>query len=124
VEALPIETENPLTGIGPERAIGRHVQRMDFGSAGQPFGGGHQTKACAVIAVQSAFRAGPDVTGSVLRQGEDGQVLQSLGGAIMAEAVLLGDAGAAPRQNQRSTGAEAITKKQHQLTYRPKGRGL
>ena len=69
VEALPVEAENLRAGIGPERAIRRHVQGMDFRGARQPFGGGHQTKAGPVIPVQSAFRSGPDVTGSILRQG-------------------------------------------------------
>ncbi len=69
MEALPVETEDSPTGIGPERAIGRHVQGMNFGGARQPFGSGHQTKAGPVIPVQSAFRSSPDVTRSVLRQG-------------------------------------------------------
>ncbi len=69
MEALPVETENLRTGVGPKRAISGNVQGMYFGGARQPFGGGHQTKASSVIPVQSTFRSGPDVTRSVLRQG-------------------------------------------------------
>jgi hypothetical protein len=41
VEALPVETEHLRTGIGPECAIRRHMQGVNFGGARQPFGGGH-----------------------------------------------------------------------------------
>src|ERR1035441_8751300 len=101
---------------------------MDFRGAWQPFGGGHQAKACPVIAVQSAFRSGPDVTGAVLRQRQDGQVLQPLGRSVVAETVLLGRSAAGERQNEQSTGGEAIVQAHHGIlhnTYRPEmGRSL
>ena len=127
VETLPVEAENPRAGIGPERAIRRHVQGMDFGGARQPFGGAHQAKARAVIAVQSAFRSGPDVAGAVLRQGEDAQVLQSIRRPVLAETVLLGEAGDTPRQHQcgARTGSTAETDyRPHYPAYRLESEGL
>ena len=62
---------------------------MNLGGAGQPFGGAHQAEAGPVIAVQSAFCSGPDVAGGILGQGEDDQVLEAFGGAVVAETVLL-----------------------------------
>src|ERR1019366_8854392 len=92
---------------------------MDFRGAGQPFGGGHQAKACPVIAIQAAFRSGPDVTGAVLRQGEDDQVLQTVGCQVVAEAVLLGDTDAAPRQNQGSARTEPMPTIHHRFPRTP-----
>ena len=66
-------------------------------------------KPSPVIAVQSPFRSGPDVPGAILRQGEDGQVLQPIGGPIMAEAVLLGKASSSRHQIEYDPQTEAMT---------------
>ncbi len=113
VEALPVEAENLRTGVGPERAIGGHVQSMDLRGTRQPFRNGHETKPGPVIAVESTFRSRPHESGSVLRQRKDGQILKPIGGAVMAKAVLLRRGSASKRQEKCSTRAEITTPAHH-----------
>ena len=107
LESPPVETENLRTRIGPNGPIRRHVQRMNFRGARQALGGRHQAEAGPVVAVQSPFRSGPDITGSILRQRQDGQVLKPIGGPVVAEAVLLSETAGGQRQDERRAHAEA-----------------
>src|SRR5271154_5030679 len=100
---------------------------MDFRGAWQPFGASHEPKARSVIPVQSTFRSGPNVTGSVLRQREDGQILKPFGSPVVAETVLLGNTRALQRQNYSSTHTEAMAPTHHRflyITYRSTGEEL
>src|SRR5262249_55768136 len=87
---------------------------MDFRGAGQPFRLSHQAESCAVVAIESAFRAGPDVTRLILGKGKDDRVLEALSGSVQAKAVLLCDGGDAQCQRDRDGFAEAPT------SYHPK----
>ena len=111
VEDLAIEAEDLVAGLGPEGAIGRHVERVNLRTAGQPFGRPHQAKAGSIIAVQAAFGPGPDIAVTVLGERQDRQVLEPFGRPIMAETVLLslhrrgeGEAGQDSRQHRSRLG--------------------
>src|ERR1039458_1142915 len=83
------------------------MQGMDFRGTRQPFGLAHQSKAGAVIAVQTAFRSRPDITGAILRQRQDDLVLQPFGCAIVPETVLLCQPPAGKRQEEHYTSADS-----------------
>src|SRR5580658_2622170 len=107
VEDLAIETEDQIAGIGPEGAIGRHVERVNLGGARQPFGRPHQAKTGSIIAVQAPFGPGPDIAGMILGQGQDDHILEPFGRPIVPETVLLCEPSDAKRQHQHPAPSEA-----------------
>jgi hypothetical protein len=97
---------------------------MGFGDARQSFRHPNQPETGAVIAVQPAFRPGPDVACAVLSQRKDDQVLEPFGRSVRAETVLLSGYGARKRQGKHHDRAEIITPHRPNPTVRPEGTAL
>ena len=94
---------------------------MNFRGTRQPFGRPHQAKPGAVIAVQIGFRSRPDITGAVLRQGQDDLILKPFGHPIVPETVLLRQPHAGKPQEEHHSSAESTTAHHTtscQVTYR------